>query len=161
MQGLNATGLDIRDGANFRDHYRHGKRLAESTGCPVLEPIDSSQLAESNIRGGLGTFTATYKGGLVVSPGGEFDFIGALTFHDRWDFNSGNRPADAEPRTRIAGALMPGTPFNIDSKPYNVHLSDRNPDPHMPQTGILFNPHLTVVQIVLAFGRGVWKAVTF
>jgi hypothetical protein len=68
----------------------------------------------------LGNFTVEFRGGVSVWPSGVWRFTGAMSFYDFWDFdgrNDDSRTLLAELKTRLGGAVLPGTPFHIFSPP--------------------------------------------
>lgn len=115
MEDCNPVNVNIRQSAVFRQTL---SSLLASGGGTV--PISCTALAGAMTNGTLGNFTVRYVGMLTVdATSGDWSFIGMIQFIDYWDFNvgGGNRPVLAEAKVRIANALLPGSPFHIDSVP--------------------------------------------
>ena len=121
MEDCNAIGVDIRRSGDFQDALT---RLKAAGGG--VEAISCSALAGALTNGTLGNFTVRYTGMLAVAPDDTWTFVGTITFHDFWDFNTGgaNRPVLAEVKVRVANALLPGSPFDIDSVPVAAYQTD-------------------------------------
>ena len=115
MEDCNPVGVDIKRSGGFQAAL---KRLLASGGG--VEFISCTSLAGAYTNGTLGNFTVRYEGIITVDgETGNWTFIGSITFIDYWDFNTGggNRPPIAEAKVIVANALLPGSPFHIDSIP--------------------------------------------
>lgn len=95
---------------------------AAGTPAPAVKYIEVNGPGQAMTNGTLGNFTIKYKGGLIVSPDGNWYFSGIMEFYDVWDFDpkpfgtSGRSPA-GELKTRVAAFGLPGKPFEIFSVP--------------------------------------------
>lgn len=124
MEDCNPVMVDIRRSEEFQQSLFWLQ--SNGGGCMSLS---CSQLAGAYTNGTLGNFTVRYNGVLDVDGStGEWAFNGTMTFHDYWDFNTGgaNRPFMAEVKVQVANALLPGSPFTIDSVAVPASQTDTN-----------------------------------
>lgn len=125
MGDCNPVGVDIRRSADFQSTLAG---LRDSGGG--VSAINCTALAGAMTNGTLGNFSVRYQGVLTVNGStGEWAFVGSIVFIDFWDFNTGgaNRPVMAEVKVQVANALLPGSPFNIDSVPVAATQTQADP----------------------------------
>lgn len=124
-------------GLNIIDHKLPLLRQAiENTRSPgayhLVDPRIEYNTFDDNIATGayLGRITLSMAGDFTRSDDGAWRFIGVIkAYHDKYDFNSSNRPRALEELT-TAGRALPGTSYDIDiSGEHKVHLVGKGYQP--------------------------------
>jgi hypothetical protein len=111
--------VDIRRSTAFQAELGALQARATAANAPALKPIDVRGWGGALTNGTLGNFTIRFQGLLTVQPDGRWMLVGAMSFHDFWDFDpkpfgTSGRSTIGELKTRV-GTLIPGRPFEVFS----------------------------------------------
>jgi hypothetical protein len=112
--------VDVRGGDGFEALVMRLRQQTAETQQPAQAPIPFMKAwGGACTSATLGNFTVEYRGGVTVWPSGVWQFTGAVSFYDFWDFDArddNSRTFVAELKTRL-GAALPGAPFHVFSPP--------------------------------------------
>jgi hypothetical protein len=112
--------VDVRAGDGFEALVKRLRQQTAETQQPAQAPIPFMKAwGGACTSATLGNFTVEYRGAVTVWPSGVWQFTGAVSFYDFWDFDArddNSRTFVAELKTRL-GATLPGAPFHVFSPP--------------------------------------------